>query len=118
MLEFIIRRCFAFVLAFLGSTVLLYYVEKLPIKVSVGLGLFVGILLAAGLTAIQYGSDYRLVAGTILGIMAFLLTVVFKYHVHNQPLKDSIEWGLINGCGYVILYLIFTKSIDFLFDLI
>jgi len=115
MLEFIIRRCFAFVWAFLGFTVLLYYVEKLPLKESVGLGLYVGILLAAMPMPTQYVADYIIIT---LGIMAFLLTIVLGYYMYKQPLKNSIKMGLIVGIGYVTWIILIRPTIEFLFDLI
>gem|GEM_PF-4930517 len=39
-LEFIIIRCFLFVLVSLMFTAIMYYVEKCPLKESVGLGLY------------------------------------------------------------------------------
>jgi len=119
MLEFIIMCALGFLVTYLFCIAFQYYENKRPLKESVEHGLYMGTFLTAGITAFQYGADYQLIViGTALGITMFLLTVVFKYHVHNRPLKDSIEWGLIAGSGYAILFLILVKSIDFLFDLI
>jgi len=111
MLEVIIMTCFLLVLTPLFWIATDYYVNKRPLKESVENGLYVGTFSAAMLaitaTPGTHEADYQLIViGTALGITMFLLTVVFRYYVHNRPLKDSIEWGLIAGSGYVILFLI------------
>jgi len=117
-LEFIIIEGFLFVLASLIFTAVMYYVENLSLEESIGLGLGMGILFRA-MSIASNRTDYQLIViGIVLGIMAFLLKFVFEYYVYNQPLKDSIRWGSIVGIVFTILFPIFMKSIDFLFDLI
>ena len=114
MLEFIIMCALGFLVTYLFCIAFQYYENKRPLKESVEHGLYMGTFLTAGITAFQYGADYQLIViGTALGITMFLLTVVFKYHVHNRPLKDSIKRGLIVGIGYVILIILIRPTMGF-----
>jgi len=111
MLEFIIWS----ILASLMFTAILYYLGKCPLKESVGLGLYSGILFTVMPMPTEYVADYIIIT---LGITAFLLTIVLGYYVYNQPLKDLIKDGLIVGIGYVIWIILIRPTIGFLFDLI
>jgi hypothetical protein len=113
-----------------------YYVQKQSLKESVDEGLYYGISMGTLIIAMppipfpflntpilpipwQYRTGYQLVAiGTALGITVFLLVIIFRYSVLNQPLEDSIEEGLIKGFGFATLCLILVKSTDFLFSLV
>ena len=121
MLEFIIMHVLGFLVGSLFCIAFQYYENKRPLKESVEHGLYMGTFFTAMLTVTPgtHEADYQLIViGTALGITMFLLTVVFKYHVHNLSLKESVEDGLINGSGYAILFLILAKSLGFLFNLI
>jgi len=94
----------SFFVLFLLVTAILYYMEKQPLKESIGDGLLMGTALT-WMYLLRYPFDYQLI---IVGsIIVFLLQTVNRYYAHKDPLKDSIGRGLIVGIVFVIINSIF-----------
>jgi len=100
----------SFALSFLVFTVVFiatqYYWEKQPLKDSIGDGLVIGIFSGTVVNIVKYQLAYQLTIVGSMGIMLVLLQTVNRYHVHKDPLEESIIGGLIVGIGFVISLLI------------
>jgi len=96
---------------FLGFTVLLY-LQKFPLKESIGIGLLAAIFLT-GLAFLEDYLPYH-IAIIVFGIIMSLLIFLIIRYLEKKSLKESIIESLIAGVFLTIIVLIVGKSVKFL----